>query len=136
PSFTEDLLTGASDPDTDSISIANLDPSITTAGGRHLTLGTHYTFVGSTISLTGAGFAQFNSLTQGVDDTAVFGFDVEDFLGADSHNTLTLTVHGLNDPPVANPDVGSVGENEIKSFDVVANDTDVDLGDTLSLLSL
>ena len=136
PSFTEDLLTSASDPDTDSISIANLVSSITTAGGRHLALGTDYTFVGSTISLTGAGFAQFNSLAQGIDDTAVFGFDVQDFLGADTHNTLTLTVHGLNDPPVANPDVGSAGENEIKSFDVVANDTDVDVGDTLSLLSL
>jgi Bacterial cadherin-like domain/Bacterial Ig domain len=136
PSFTEDLLTGANDPDTDSISIANLDPSITTAGGRHLSLGTDYTFVGSTISLTGAGFAHFNSLAQGINDTAVFGFDVQDVPGAATPNTLTLTVHGLNDPPVANPDIGSAGENETKSFDVVANDTDVDVGDTLSLLSL
>ena len=110
--------------------------AITTAGGRHLALGTDYTLAGSTLSLTGAGFTQFNSLAQGVDDTAVFGFDVQDSLGAGTPNTLTLTVHGLNDPPVANPDIGSAGESETKSFDVVANDTDVDIGDTLSLLSL
>jgi hypothetical protein len=42
----------------------------------------------------------------------------------------------LNDPPVANPDTGKVGENETKSFDVLANDTDVDQGATISLDSL
>jgi VCBS repeat-containing protein len=136
PSFSEDLLTSASDPDTDVISIENLAPSIDTAGGRHLVLNVDYTLAGSTLAFTSAGFDQFNSLAQGVDDTAVFGFDVHDFLGADTANTLTVTINGLNDPPVANPDVGSAGENENKSFDVVANDTDVDVGDTLSLLSL
>ena len=136
PSFSMDLLTGASDPDGDRISAANLDGSITTADGRHLTLGADYTFAGSTFAITASGFAEFNSLAQGTADTAVFGFDVVDFLGAVTHNTLTLTVNGANDAPVANPDVGAAGENQTISFDVVANDTDVDIGDVLSLLSL
>jgi len=136
PSFSEDLLIGATDPDGDSISIANLAASINTAGGRHLTLGTDYTLAGSTIAFTSTGFAEFNSLAQGVDDTAVFDFDVEDFLGADTHNTLTVTINGLNDTPVANPDVGSAGENETKSFNVLVNDTDVDIGDTKMVSSI
>jgi Bacterial cadherin-like domain/Bacterial Ig domain len=136
PTFSTNLLSGAADPDTDDISITNLVSSITTTGGRHLTLGTDYTILNSTISLTSTGFAKFNSLAQGVNDTAVFGFNVHDFMGANTPNTLTLTVQGINDPPVANADVGSAGENETKLFDVVANDTDVDIGDTLSLLSI
>ena len=52
-----------------------------------------------------------------------------------THNTLSLTVNGINDGPVAVPDTGTAGENEAKSFDVLANDTDVDVGDTKTLLS-
>jgi VCBS repeat-containing protein len=136
PTFSADLLTDASDADGDDISIANLDVSVDTAGLRHLTLGADYTLVGSTIAFTGAGFARFNSLAQGVSDTAVFDFDVEDFLNATTHNTLTVTINGLNDGPVANLDVGSAGENESALFNVLANDTDVDIGDTKTLSSL
>jgi hypothetical protein len=35
-----------------------------------------YTLSGSTLSLTAAGFAKFDSLAQGTPDTAVFGYDV------------------------------------------------------------
>ena len=136
PTFSSDLLTSTSDPDGDDLSISNVVATVDTAGGRHLTLGSDYTFAGSTLAFTSFGFAEFNSLAQGVDDTAVFGFDVVDFLGAVTHNTLTVTINGLNDTPVANPDIGSAGENEATSFDVLANDTDVDIGDILSLLSL
>ncbi|MEA2896061.1 MAG: hypothetical protein QOJ84_1676, partial [Bradyrhizobium sp.] len=44
--------------------------------------------------------------------------------------------NGANDGPVAVADTGSAGENETKLFDVVANDTDVDTGDTRTLTSL
>jgi hypothetical protein len=50
-----------------------------------------------------------------------------------SSSTLTLTVNGANDAPVASADTGSAGENETKSFDVVANDTEVDTADTRTL---
>ena len=48
-------------------------------------------------------------------------------------NTASITVSSVNDPPVANPDTDSVGENQTKSFDVLANDSDVDTGDTKTL---
>jgi VCBS repeat-containing protein len=100
PFFSQNLLAGAADPDGDSISVQNLAASVTTALGRTLSLGTDYFLAGSTLALTAAGFAKFNSLSQGVNDTAVFTYNVQDSLGADTANTLTLTVIGQNDPPV------------------------------------
>jgi VCBS repeat-containing protein len=150
PSFNMDLLTGAADPEGDSISIQNLVGSVTTTDGRSLTLGTDYTISGSTIALTSQGFAKFNSLSAGSTDKVVFGYDVQDFLGADTHNTLTVTINGLNDAPALAADTGSPhpltelsGTTSSASLDGVSGTlsfTDVDIGDThgasASLLSL
>jgi VCBS repeat-containing protein len=139
PSFKMDLLTGAADPEGDSISIKNLAGSVTTADGRSLALGADYTLAGSTISLTSQGFAKFNSLSAGSTDKAVFGYNVEDFLGADTHNTVTLTINGSNDAPVLAADAGSPhpltelsGTTNSASLDQVSGMlafSDVDIGD-------
>jgi Ca2+-binding RTX toxin-like protein len=55
---------------------------------------------------------------------------------AKASSTLTLTVNGLNQPPVANPDVGAAAYNQTQTFNVLANDTDIDFGDGKSLMSL
>jgi VCBS repeat-containing protein len=136
PSFSKDLLTSATDPEGDIISVKNLDTSVTTADGTQLSLGTDYTLSGSTISFTSTGFAKFDHLAQGENDTAVFNYNVTDFLGASTADNLTVTINGLNDPPVANPDVGSAHEKDTTSFDVLANDTDVDDHAVLSLVSI
>jgi VCBS repeat-containing protein len=140
PSFSKDLLTGTADPDGDTTSIQNLAGSITTTLGRSLTLGTDYTLLGSTLALTSTGFAKFNSLSQGVNDTAQFGYNVQDFLGVNTHNTLTLTINGLNDGPLLSADSGSphpltefLGTTNSASLDQVSGTlsfTDVDLNDT------
>jgi VCBS repeat-containing protein len=142
PSFTENLLTSAADPDGDSISIEHLAGSVVTTGGKSLALGTDYTITGSTIALTSQGFAKFNSLSAGSTDTVVFGYDVKDFLGADTHNTLTLTVNGANDPPILSADAGSPhpltelsGTTNSASPDQVSGSlsfSDADVGDTHS----
>jgi VCBS repeat-containing protein len=139
PSFNMDLLTGAADPEEDTISIKNLAGSVTTADGRSLALGTDYTLGGSTIALTAQGFAKFNSLSAGSTDKAVFSYNVEDFLGADTHNTLTLTINGSNDAPVLAADAGSphpltelFGTTNSASLDQVSGTlafSDVDIGD-------
>ena len=51
--------------------------------------------------------------------------------------TFTLTVAPVNDPPVARNDDAGVAEDDEAgvTFDVLANDTDVDTGDTLSVFS-
>jgi hypothetical protein len=142
PSFSKNLLTGAADPEGDSISVQNLATSLTTTLGRTLTLGTDYLFSGSTLSLTSTGFAKFNSLAQGVSDTAIFNYDVEDFFSADTADTLTLTVNGANDTPVLSADSGSphpltelAGTTNSGVLDQVSGSlsfTDVDIGDTHS----
>jgi len=140
PSFSKDLLTGAADPEDDSISVQNLATSLTTTLGRTLTLGTDYLFSGSTLSLTSTGFTKFDSLAQGVSDTVVFNYDVEDFFGADTADTLTLTVNGANDAPVLSADSGSphpltelagtTGSGVSDQVSGTLSFTDVDIGDT------
>lgn len=51
--------------------------------------------------------------------------------------TFTITVTPVNDPPIANPDSVTVAEGDPAgvTFDVLANDTDADPGDTLSVSS-
>jgi hypothetical protein len=59
--------------------------------------------------------------------------------GADTSaaQTFMITVSPVNDPLVANPDSVTVNESDPAgaTFDVLANDTDADSGDTLSLSS-
>ena len=93
------MLAGASDADAGTqLSIANLDATVTTSGGRVLALGIDYTLNGSTFALTQQGFARFNSLGALQNDQAVFHFGVSDGLLTAS-NALTLTVIGANDAP-------------------------------------
>ena len=49
-------------------------------------------------------------------------------------STLTVTVTGTNDGPVANADTAATTENAAVTKDVIANDTDVDATDVLSLV--
>jgi hypothetical protein len=139
--FSQNLLANASDPEKDPLSITNLPATVTTADGTQLTSADDYFLLGSdpTISLNMDGFPtflKFNHLAQGETDTAVFNYNVTDSLGASTPTTLTLTIIGSNDPPVANADVGSAHEKETKSFDVLANDTDVDDNAVLTLKSI
>ncbi len=106
--------------------------------GRHLTLGTDYTFSASTLALTftSTGFAKFDNLPQGSSDIAVFHFDVTD-AGVVNHNTLTVTINGLNDAPALTPpnpilptvtaDQISNGGQTVSSF-ASSNISDVDAG--------
>lgn len=46
-----------------------------------------------------------------------------------------LNIAPVNDAPIAVPDAGSATENEVKHFDLLANDSDPDDGDTRTLVS-
>jgi VCBS repeat-containing protein len=141
PSFTQNLLQGTSDADNDVLFVTGLDTSVTTTGAiaTTLSLNTDYKFTGTpsvaTLALTLNGSTKFNSLAFGTTATATFHYNVNDGITITA-NTLTLTINGANDPPTANPDVGTAGENETKSFDVLGNDTDPDVGDTKTIVSI
>jgi Bacterial cadherin-like domain/Bacterial Ig domain len=136
PFFSQNLLTNASDPESDPLSVKNLDTTVTTARGQHLSLGADYTVSSDGSTITLLNFAGFNHLAQGDTDTAVFNYNVTDNLGASTHDQLTLTIIGSNDRPVANVDFGSAHEKATTSVDVLKNDTDVDDHAALSLVSI
>jgi len=97
-SFSVDLLSNTSDPDGDVLSIEDVDPTVTTSNSLVLTEGDHYTIEGSNFQLTDEGFALFDSLSAGSQDSFELAYEVTDGLTSKS-NTLIVTVNGANDAP-------------------------------------
>ena len=94
PTLAVDLLTDAAATDADAsdvLIVENVDPLVGSANDVTLTLGTHYTVVGSAFNLTAAGFALFNDLGVGEDDTFTLNYDIFDGTTTIS-NTLDVTV--------------------------------------------
>ena len=79
--------------------------------------------------------ADFDHLAQGATETVVLTYTIQDEHGAQSSSTVTVTVTGTNDAPVAHADTAAGTENQVLSIAVLANDTDVDDGHVLSLVS-
>jgi len=62
-------------------------------------------------------------------------YRVADQLGAESVGTLDIVVTGLNDAPTAVDDSASVDEDATVQLQLFANDSDLDAGDSLTLVS-
>ncbi|MEA3048564.1 MAG: hypothetical protein QOG84_400 [Sphingomonadales bacterium] len=77
----------------------------------------------------------FDHLAAGATENVVINYTMQDEHGATSSSTLTVTVTGTNDAPVAHADTATTSENAPITIDVLANDTDVDDGHSLSLVS-
>jgi VCBS repeat-containing protein len=77
-------------------------------------------------------YASTQSLALGQTVTDSFTYTVSDG-SLSGTGTLTISVAGRNDAPVANPDVAATGENSPVSIDVLANDTDIDNGAALTV---
>jgi VCBS repeat-containing protein len=77
------------------------------------------------------------ALAQGSSVTESFTYTMRDASGATSNATLTLTINGANDAPVANADSGVTTEDttltRTAANGALANDTDADAGTTLSV---
>jgi VCBS repeat-containing protein len=66
-----------------------------------------------------------------------FTYVTRDAVGATTPPTMvTLSVAAVNDAPVANPDAAAVINNRSVTLDVLANDTDVDAGDTRTITGI
>ncbi|HEY9763093.1 MAG TPA: VCBS domain-containing protein, partial [Trichocoleus sp.] len=69
--------------------------------------------------------------------TDTFIYIMKDSAGVTSSSTLTVTVQGANDNPVANPDYNTVAlvtnTTQTVTGNLLTNDTDVDTGDTKKL---
>ena len=100
-----------------------------------------YSELGAKISLTSDGRIRYDttlldSLAAGQTVIDQFTYAIRMSNGTLSWATVTVTLTGTNDGPIANVDTGSAGENEDKAFNVLANDTDVDNGAVLTLASI
>ncbi|WP_293905550.1 type VI secretion system tube protein Hcp [Phenylobacterium sp.] len=111
------VVTG-SDPDGDILSFAQVD------GPAHGTLT-----LGSDGAYAYTPAADYN----GPDS---FTYRVSDGTTSSDPTTVSLTVTPVNDAPVGVADTAAVKENASVTIDVLANDTDVDLGDSKTLVSL
>jgi VCBS repeat-containing protein len=79
----------------------------------------------------------FDSLAQGVTATDTFRYTMTDGFGATSDAQVTVTITGVNSAPVAAADVGATLENGAPVvIDVLANDSDVDLGDGKTVVAV
>ena len=79
---------------------------------------------------------RFRGLGEGETATDTFVYRVADNDGAVTSGTVSVTVHGVNDAPTAANDVGVTDEDTAVTLRVLGNDTDPDVNDHLSLLSV
>jgi len=79
----------------------------------------------------------FQSLGAGQTTTDTFSYTMKDAAGATSTATVTMTITGTNDGPAAVADAGSGNEDDAAIVvNVLGNDTDIDAGDTKTLVSV
>jgi len=133
-----DVLANDTDADTgDTKALTSLGAITVTSANASvngINASSAFAIVGNQIQFTPGTL--FDALDFNDAASVAVNYTMQDSQGAPSSSTLTLTVNGANDAPVAVANTGSAGENETKSFAVLANDTDVDLGDTKTLTTL
>jgi VCBS repeat-containing protein len=69
----------------------------------------------------------YDYLAVGENATVELAYDMSDNDGGTDSSTVTITVTGSNDAPIATVDTGTTDENAVLTIDVLDNDTDVDL---------
>jgi len=124
-----------SDPDGDPISVSAVGGS--GAGVGQAVAGSN----GGTFTINADGTYAFNpgtafdDLAAGATRVTTVTYTITDGQGGFSTATVTVTVTGLNDAPVAVADSFTTNEDTSVTFDVRANDSDVD-GGTLSVTAI
>lgn len=79
-----------------------------------------------------AGDQAYQSLAEGETADVVVDYTVTDEHGASSASTVTITLTGVNDGPVAQADVAAATEDTVITGSVAGNDSDVDHGAVLT----
>src|SRR5439155_1759788 len=109
------------------------------AVGRQMTLASGALL---TVQATGSyrydSNGRFEALRAGQTATDSFTYTLADSAGATSSAAVTITIQGANDAPVAVNDTASTSEDQalvLLAAGVLANDTDVDAGDTKAVRS-
>ncbi|UQR67991.1 Ig-like domain-containing protein [Bradyrhizobium sp. C-145] len=109
--------------------VANGSIKFSTTAGGTATLDTET----GTFSYVQSG--AYNHLSAGETGSDSFQYQATDGIGSSGFATVSVTITGTNDGPVAVADTASGSENQALTIDVLANDTDVDDGHVFTLLS-
>ena len=131
--MTGDVVANDHDGDGHSLSVTAINGAAVTDGQQvQLSSGALLTVnAGGTFAYATNG--QFESLGAGQTFVETFTYTISDGHGGSATATATITVNGVNDDPTAAADLAAVSEDGTVSVDVLANDSDVDNGDSLSL---
>ena len=131
-----DLTSNDTDADGDPLTIIELNGETKAVNDSLiLALGTVTLTSGSTVGFTPA--AGLKTLSVGQSEEETFTYTVQDGKGGTSQASVTLVVNGANEAPVANDDVGfSTLEGLSMNLNVLANDTDIDVNDVLTISSV
>jgi hypothetical protein len=119
-----DILNNDEDPDASDVLVIS-DVSPISVSGASVTLGGD-----GNVQYDPSAVAEFQALALGETATDSFQYRVSDGHVDSNWATVTFTVRGTNDGPVAVADSGGTDEDTTVTIDVLANDTDVDLSDT------
>ncbi len=127
---TTDLLANDTDPNpTDILTVESVGVSAIGAAVSLIGNEVHYD-IGNRFQELKAGAVVYDS----------FEYTINDGNGATATSVVNVTIVGTNDGPVANVDTGAAVEDgnavTLTAADLMANDTDVDVGDTMSIQSV
>jgi VCBS repeat-containing protein len=123
---TLDALAKASDVDSATLTVVNV-PTALPAG---------VTYSADTHSFTlDPANAAYESLRAGQTQVVTVSYGVSDGSLTTGAST-SWTITGANDAPTAHGDTGAVSDNQSVTLDVLANDTDIDIGDGKTIVSV
>ncbi len=88
-----------------------------------------------TVSFQADGSAS-QALAAGAIATDIFTYQIKDAAGLTSNAQLSITITGVNDAPVASNDDLVLNEGEDVRGNLLTNDSDVDFGDTMHVVSI
>ena len=135
-SVTVDVI--GNDSDIDSADILSLKSGSTSIASAVDQQSTAITLSSASVNQVGNSIrfdpgTDFDFLADGEQAIVTVNYQVQDNHGATDQGSLTITVTGSNDGPVALADSGSVSEDNQLLLDVVGNDTDADRNDSLTV---
>jgi len=135
------MMANDSDPENDELTVilveGSVDPGNSTDGVAVATLPS-----GATVTVSQSGeytydpSGHFDSLDEGEEGVDTFTYTISDGNGGTDEATVTISMAGVNDAPVAeDDDAGKVGNDAPVSDNVFGNDSDPE-GDELTVTSV
>ena len=136
PVAADDAFTVDEDSSSNALDVLANDADIDAGDAVQITaVGTPS--AGGAVTITGGGTGLSYTPAADFAGTETVSYTIADNAGLTDTATVTLTVSNLNDAPVAVDDTAGVTEDSSDNvLDLLANDTDVDTGDSLRITAL